>query len=291
MPTIFKDIVTANDVSFNDPLDVPPEAVVWGLDTMEGWTDSVSLEATSTARGAGSDGEVFGSYFSSKARHMVLGGYVWAYDRESAEELMEKLIGDAFPPNADILLSRYEPMPKQMVVRVTDKMEFTRLGGDKFRWMVPVASEKAFKFSLGTQSYGPVGTAGNSLSGFTFPLTMPLTFTAVVAATDNSLGIMNYGTVDSFCVATLTGPLVRGAWRLQNETTNEYLGFDVSAAAGDSLQIDFENQTATLNGELITSSMFGDFWRLKKRTTNVIKLYASNDPATTISATARSAWR
>jgi hypothetical protein len=291
MPTIFQDTVIAGSVTFNDALTKPEGAVVWGLDAMDGWDDTVSVEATSTSRGAGQDGEVFGTYFSAKARHLLLGGYVWATDRAHAEELMDVLAGDAWPANTDVTIVRHESVPKQVTGRVTDGITFDRVGPEKFRWTVPFSCPKAFKYDASLQTQGPVFPAGNMLGGFEFPLEFPLEFQELAPSTDNSAGIVNAGTAPTYATVTLTGPLQSGGWRVHNETTGKYIGFYTSASIGDVIVLDFENKTATLNGELITSNMFGDYWQISPRTTNVIKLYATYDPSTTMTVTARSAWR
>jgi len=291
MPTVFADIVSAGAISFNDDGNKPVGAVVWGLDSMLGWGGTSKLISSSTPKGAWGDGDIFGSYFSSSGRNMTLGGYCWASDRAQAEQLKDLLIGDAFPINSDIVLTRQEPIPKTVTVRVTDEISFEMVGSDKFRWVVPVSSESPYKFSVTESSYGPVGAAGSSLGGFSFPLSMPLEFVGSSGIDANLLAVVNLGTAPSYARLQLTGPLVSGAWRVSNETTGEYIGYHLSASAGDIVIIDMEGQYATVNGEISSASLFGDFWPLKPRSTNMLKLFTSSDPSTSLSATARSAWR
>jgi hypothetical protein len=289
MPTIFRDKVTAGSVTFNDPLARPAGALSWGCDTLEGWSDTPEIDVVSTPQGGHTDGEVAGDFFPASARHMIVGGWGNAATRADAESLSDVIIRDAFPRNQLIRLTRYESVPKFLDCRVSDKRTIQWVGPYSFRWVVPVMAPNPFKFGLTPEIGGPVGVAGQSTGGVAFPITFPFSFTTISAGSENSIILVNRGTASSFPVVTLHGPLVKGGWRLSNDTTGDDIRFNVGLGATDVLVIDFGAQTALLNGAVVTSSITGDFWSVVTGP-NVIKLYADFDPAASLSATVYSAW-
>jgi hypothetical protein len=101
--------------------------------------------------------------------------------------------------------------------------------------------------------------------------------------------LTNAGTASSAPTVSITGPLVRGGWRLVNDTTGEDLTMDVGLATGDIMEIDFSNELVYVNGFLVSPSIRGDFWRVVPGV-NVIKLYADYDPASTFTISTYSAW-
>lgn len=297
MPTIFRDKVTvvntAASVEFNDPLTKPAGAIEWGLDDMNGWDRSSEIEVVSAPIGGGADGETMGDYFPARGRHLLLGGWATAGTREDAEALRDVIMGDAFPRNTDLIITRHEAIPKYVRVRVSERREILWNSPLGFRWVVPVMSESPLKFDADppASSNGTASVAGQSTTGFTFPLTFPLVFTQIASGStvQSSLTVFNRGTAATSPIITLHGPLIRGGWRISNETTGEELRFDVGLDSDDILVIDFAARTAYLNDYPVTSSISGEFWRVK-RGANVIKLYADYDPAASITVEIESAW-
>ncbi len=292
MPTIFRDKVMCGTVLFNDPTAVPPEANSWGCDTLEGWKKSASRDIISTPFGGSVDGEINANYWPAKAKQLMAGGWATASSRANAEVLEDLILGDAFPANEDLTLVRWEGVPKFMRVRVLGEAEITNVGPNAFRWVVPLQASDPFKYSylpLAGES-GTSGVAGISSGGRTYPRQYPLQYTTLDDGSSNAVNIVNSGTAPTYPIAYLTGPLPKGGWRLANDTTNEFISFDVDLTATDTLQIDFAERIALLNGYPVTRTITGDFWRAK-RGVNVIKLYAPYDPTASFTISINSAWR
>lgn len=292
MPTIFRDIVTIGplgaEVTFNDPTDLPAGAVMWGLDVMDGWDDTADMNTPSTELGGGSDGEVAADFFSYKARHMLLSGYVMGATRLDAAALRDVIARDALPRNVDLLLTRQEAVPKWMTVRVAGKREVQMVGPQAFRWIQPVMSEDPFKYSTTSQTE-MAGVAGVSSGGRVYPRTYPLTYTTIASGESNSAVVNNLGTAPTSPLVTLFGPLDSGGWRLSNETTNKSIRFNIGLGPTDIMVIDFKQQIALLNGFPVTATIVGDFWKVEPGV-NVIKLFADFDPGSGFSITINSAW-
>lgn len=293
MATIFGDrievLVDGVTTVFNDPVAMPSGIVSWGIDTLLGWDETSELDVVSTPIGGGADGEIVSDFFSARARHMIIGGWVFADSRESADAAWDLIARAAFPRNKDIVLTRFEPTPKFVTLRVSDRREKSPAFPYGFRWNCPVMAPSPFKFDPNPVSGGPVGVAGQSSGGRFYPRTYPLTYTVTTSGSENSFTLVNAGTANAYGVFTIHGPLVKGGWRLVNDTTGEYIRFDVALSASDVLTIDFANRVALLNGYAVTASISGDFWPVVPGA-NVIRLFGDYDPAVSVSGTIYSAW-
>lgn len=293
MPSIFRDKVVCGTVTFNDASTKPSMALQFGLDTLDGWRRSPSLQVQSTAFGGAQDGEIPSGYWAANARHLMIGGWVTTTSRENAEEAEDLILGDAFPTNQDLVLVRYEAIPKYMRVRVEGEIEIQYVGPNNFRWQVPVqtvGSPFKFSYNLLANESGSSGVAGESSGGRVYPRTYPLTYITTSSGSENEVVLENHGTAPTDPIAVINGPLPEGGWRLENETTAEFIQFDVGLAATDVLTIDFAQKVALLNGYAVTTSINGDFWKVQ-RGLNVIKLYAEFDELAGFTISINSAWR
>lgn len=290
MSTLFYDRVEINGVVFNVPAERPLANGIgeWGADVIDGWNDTFEINAEFVAKEV-SDGAVSSEFFAAEAKGMIVGGYVVAVDRATAHQLWDIIVRDAFPRNELLTLVRHEPIPKQMSVRVSGKRTIAWTGPMAFRWGVPVTAEDPFKYAL-APDVGNAGVAGQSSGGRSYPRKYPLHYDTVLSGTANLVTLTNAGTGDSQrFVVDISGPLNRGGWRLANETTNEFIRFDVALLSTDTLTVDFQRGIALLNGYPVTASLTGDFFALTPGP-NTIKLYGDYDPAAGFTITAYSAW-
>lgn len=288
MPTIFRHKVAIGTAVFNDGSVRPIGAQEWGIDVLEGWKTSPELTVRSTELGGENDGEVLGSYFPLRGRHLIVGGYVLAATEEEAEELHDALLRDAVPRNKDILLTRYESVPKFLRVRREGAVETTWPLPNGFRWSAALIAPDPLKYAV-DQTIGSGGVVGVGSGGRRYPRRYPLRYATAIASTDAGVVLTNEGTAPTSPVATLFGPLGRGVWWLVNETVNEELRFDVGLVAGDTLEIDFREEVALLNGFPVSATVTGDFWKVVPGP-NRIKLYAEEAPGAGFSITIYSAW-
>lgn len=290
MPTIFQHPVELGPVTFNDLPWHPPEAQAWIMDVLEGWKTSPDVRVRSTELGGSRDGEVSASYFPLSSRVLIVGGAVKAATPQNAEILHDLLLREAVPRNQAIKVVRYEDAgAKYVTAKRSGPVETEWPMPDGFRWQTTLMAEDPFKYGLIPEE-ATAGPAGLSSSSFTFPISFPLVFTGDAGTSDSSAGIFNAGTApSSHILATITGPLSAGAWRLRNDTAGEEITFDVGLTATDTLIIDFATETALLNGYPISSAVAGTFWKMLPGS-NAIRLYADYDPGTTLTVTAESAW-
>lgn len=290
MPTIFKDVVTSDGFTFNDPL-IPwlPDGVISsGMDVFLGWDKTPELDAVFTEIG-GVDGEIPGEFFSARGRQLMIGGWGHAVDRATAHMMTELLTAQAFPRNQELQLIRYEPVPKMIRVRRNVPIEIAWVSPESFRWSTEARASDPFKYSLNAQTES-AGIAGQSTGGRTYPRTYPLVYHTDNNGAANSVTITNLGTADSsMFVVAITGPLNGGTWRLSNETTDGLLQLDIDLLDTDFLEIDFNTEIVRLNNNPVTATTTGDFFRLQ-RGPNVLKLRGDYDPAVLMTVTAFSAW-
>lgn len=290
MSTIYRHRIEAGPIIFNDAPFKPAAAQAWGVDVLDGWKTSPAVEVNSTSLGALRDGEDYGDYFPMRSRFVTIGGYVAAATAADAEALHDILVRDAFPRNVDLVLARFESVPKFVRYRRTAAVETDWVVETGFRWNTTLGCQDPLLYSVDTIEV-EAGTAGQSTSGVSFPVTFPFTFTATVGGADDSTaGVINSGTAPSpYVIATITGPLPRGGWRLRNDTTDEEIFFDVGLATGETMLIDFTTQQLVVNGFPYSARRSGDFWRLAPGN-NAIRLYTEFNADTTLTIQAKSAW-
>lgn len=290
MATLFKDVVVVNGLTFNDPL-LRPLAngiVQWGADILDGWDETFDINAEFDSRVV-SDGAVSSEFFAAEPKAMIVGGYVVASTRAIAQQLWDIIVRDGFPRNKALTIVRQEPVPKQMTARVSGKRTIAWTGPLAFRWGVPLMAEDPFKYAL-APNVGNAGVAGQSTGGRKYPRKYPMKYNTVFSGVQNSVTINNTGTGDSQrFIVNINGPLNRGGWRLANETTGEFIRFDVGLLVTDTLTIDFKRGVSLLNGYPVTAGLTGDFFSLKPGP-NTLKLYGDYDVAAGFTVTAYSAW-
>jgi hypothetical protein len=289
MPTIFRDVIEVNGVTFNDPLLMPANVGLWGLDDLAGWDDTAEIDLQTSPIGGAIDGEEIAPDSPRRARHFQAGGYVLAADRVTAETTKDILWRDAFPTGVEFDLTRNEAIPKFVTCRVSGRKQFFPVGSDMYRWLVPLIAGDPLKYGVNTLS-DATGAAGQSTGGRTYPRHYPLSYGTSGAGEGNAMTLVNVGTVASAKLTlTIVGPLNNGSWRVSNETNGGSLSFDVDVASTDTLVIDFKDGTALLNGYPIGASIIGDFWKLSTGE-NIIKLFADYNASVSITALGYSAW-
>jgi hypothetical protein len=294
VPTIFRDKVTAvptgqAGVTFNDALTQPVTALRWGIDVLPGWKNSAEADPKFAPIGI-VDGEIPGDFFPLKGRVITIGGYVEATSRAEAELLEDVILRDAFPRNTDIVLTRFEPVPKFVTGRRFGVAEIEYNEPHSFRWAVQVKCGDPLKYAV-TSVSASAGVAGQSSGGRAYPRTYPLSYTTILSGASDSATVVNSGRSNTKPIIDIHGPLVSaGGWHLANLTTGGDIKFNVAiASASDHLVIDFASGTAELNGVPVTATIYGDFWPVVPGA-NTIKLFGDYDPAAGFSVTINSAW-
>jgi hypothetical protein len=289
-PTIFRDVVTCGAWTFNNPAVLPAGVTQLGINILDGWDDTAPMELRISSRGT-RDGDIPADRFPLRSRHITLSGWMYCTSRTAARLAHTALVRDAFPRNANLTLTRFEPDAAKFVTcRRENQIELPPLQnhtGPHFRFLVPLIATDPLKYASTLDMTGSAGVVGVSTGGVVMPVKMPMVF-LIGSGEANQVSVTNTGDADSYPVTTITGPLPSG-WRLENGTTGEALLLDISLAASDSLVIDHRLQTVLLNSFPVPPGINGDFWSLAPGV-NVIRLFGAFDPAAMFSIVARSAW-
>jgi hypothetical protein len=292
--TIFRDkvtIVNGGTVTYNDVTVYPPGATYFNVDRMDGWDDTSDLEGSVIPRG-NIDGDVPPDFTPARSRHLLVEGYLLAPTRAQADGLFDQVVL-SMPRNRELVLSRYEAVPKFLRARrmvsldVLERYHDPNGAGHGMRWQTQLVAPDPFKYDVNTQS-NTAGVSGAVSGGRTYPRSYPMVYT-VPSGTGNAILLNNTGTAPTLPLITLTGPLPRGNWRVANDTTLKTFSMDMALISGDTLVLDFRKETAVLNGYPVFATTSGDFWSVE-RGTNTIRLYADFDPAASITAAINSAW-
>lgn len=288
MSTILKDLVTVNGFTFNTPT---PIFYDYRIDGMAGWDDGPDLDVVISEYGV-ADGGAAG-FFPAKSKYIQIDGYVYTGNRVGMEAV-KTYLGQAFARNVDLTVIRYSPVPKQMTMRRASKIEYPMddMGfSDALRFTVTLVATDPFRYAT-TETVATTGISTPDESGRTYPRVYPLIYTAFSGADTGNLGVTinNAGNVASYPITIIEGPLSAGGWQIANDTTGQRLTFNVSLAAGQTLEIDHANHSLKFNGFPYTSRAEGEWWPLVPGD-NFVRLMSSVfDAAASMEVHARSAW-
>lgn len=288
--TIFKDKITCGTWTFNDPGNLPAGVTQLGINILDGWDDTMPVQALITSRGA-RDGDVPSSHFPARSRQITLSGWMYCTSRTAARKAWTDMVAHAFPLDTDLTLVRYEPdVVKQVTCRRSGSIELppaTNRSGPHFRFLVPLMAFDPLKYSSTVDLNQTTGIAGLSNGGVVAPILLPIVFTAV-AGQQNQIAVNNVGSYTTRPVVTITGPLPIG-WHWDNITTGFTLGLGVNLGASDVLVLDHAAETATLNNVQVSPAIVGAWWAIPPGP-NILKLFGNFDPGATVTVTGRSAW-
>jgi len=288
--TIFRDKVTCGTWTFNDPATLQPGVTQIGVNILDGWDNTMPIQALSTSRG-GRDGDVPSDHFPARARTVNLGGWLYCTSRTTARQAWTSLAANAFPLNVDLTLVRYEPDgAKQLTVRRSGQIELpseTNASGPHFRFLVPLTAYDPLKYATTLDINATTGVAGGSVGGLVAPVKLPAIF-AIAAGQANQLNVIDSGSYATKPVTTITGPLPTG-WHWDNTTTGDTLGLDITLGVSDVLVLDHAAETASLNGASISAAIVGAWWPIVPGP-NVLKLFGDYDSRAGVTVTGRSAW-
>lgn len=296
MSTIFRDKVTIDNgvdvFAANDPSDFNPMPYRLKVDLLDGWRNTANLDAVIIPRGI-SDGAVFGQRFPAKERYLLLGGYFVGETREDADNAEDELVR-RLPLNRDMKLIRHEPTPKSATVRVYDAIEFQREPFEsEFRFLVPLVAGDPNKYGLDPLS-GETGVSIPAQFGRSYPRFYPLEYASTSGGVESYADIFVGGTTTTKkIVSTITGPLIKGAWRITNEVNGELrtLSFNVGLGSGQVLVIDHKDHTASINGYPVQIGMEGEWWGMEPGQNRVHLIAGDYNETARLNIQAYSAWR
>jgi hypothetical protein len=281
----------AGSATFNDATlpGWPAGAIHVGIDGLDGWRSTAKLRVGRAPRGVG-DGAILSSRFPMVERTIIVEGWIHASSRLLVDQLFDQVVNNAFPADVDIILTVNEPVPKYVTCRLADSVEPTQYLPQGLRWQTTLVCADPLKYDASnTISAGPVGVSGVATGGRTYPRLYPLVYNVTANGTGNQMVVFNAGTTKTYPVITIHGPIPSG-WRVENSTTGEYAGFSTDIGISDTVVIDSQHKTATLNGSGIPGLIVGNWFGLVQGS-NTLRLFGNYDPAANFSLTAKSAWR
>ena len=303
MSHIFRDLVTAGALSFNDG--VLLNGAVYRCDLLDGWDDTAEPRVEISEYGY-SDGVRASDRFPKKEIYLDIGGYVKVTSRLAGEQAKDYLASN-LDVNSVIRVTRQGPIPKAVDVRVCSAVEFPQDIGEAFRWLVKVMATWPYKISPIAKSVIAAMFSGidyyrtyvNTAPYYrTYVNTAPYyrTYTADTSAYStgglpNLVAISNDGNADAYPIIQLSGPLMGRSWELVNETTGESLTFGLDLSSTDTLVLNTLDKTAYLGSQSVEYYVDGD-WPHLQPGANILRVLIGTDNADArITVTAYDTWK
>ncbi|MGW4505686.1 phage distal tail protein [Streptomyces sp. NPDC004436] len=214
--------------------------VAWHLQALEGW-DGSDLRSEYSPREA--DHGAWGAPVYLRQRPIVLKGKVEAPSLATLDAAVEQLI--AAVALTDTTLTVYESTPKRATVRrsgspliqpITDRVA-------EYSLMVTAADPRRYSTVLQSKSTGLPSATG----GLTVPVTVPFTINTTI--TGGAFTLVNEGSIETRPLFTITGPAAMPVIVCeQQDGTTMQLAYSDTLGTGDTLAIDTDAHTVTLNG-------------------------------------------
>lgn len=263
---------------------VDAAGTAWHLKEMEGW-DGSDLRAEYSAREADHGAWAAPVYLGQ--RPITLTGLIEAANLAALDGAAEQLL--AACALTDTTLVVYEAIPKQAVVRRSGK-PLVRHVTDRiaeFSLLVTAPDPRRYSTTLQSESTGLPSTTG----GLTLPIVLPISLSTVI--TGGGFTLINDGSIATRPTFTLEGPATNPVivcTRPDGVTTQ--LAYSDALGVGDTLVIDTDAHTATLNGTVSRRRyLSGDWPEVLPASTLVVQWDAlAYDAAALLTGTCRSAW-
>jgi len=217
--------------------------VAWRVsaeDGLQGW-DSPEVRADHTAR-QGDHGSWADPVYLGE-RPITLAGLIEAPDKALLDASMERL--RAAVSLTDTPLVVYETVPKRALVRRSGKPLLSYITDTKAKFSVLVTAADPRRYALNEEDGST--PLPSTTGGLTFPVTVPVAFSAVTAA--GEVLATNAGTFETRPAFVIDGPVVSPSVFAQYSNGSvRHLNYSQTLAAGDQLVIDTDAHTAVLNG-------------------------------------------
>lgn len=251
------------------------------LESLKGWSDSVSSTGTTEQRPGAHGGWVSPAFYGPRV--IELAGSLVASTWDGAEAAVDRLMGavslDALAP----LLVATNSRALQAMVRQEGDPLVDIVGGHASVSLSLVAPDprrySTFEASLGARL--PATSGGLSL-----PLTPPLTVGATVIS--GSIQAINEGNLPTPATFTIYGPCAPAT--LTNLLTGQQMKTIDAIPAGRTLVMDGATQEALLDGTA-PRAVSGAWFDIQPGLNEIAFTATSYDPASLLEVTFRSAWR
>lgn len=259
------------------------------IEDMEGWWDSPPPRAVLVPNGGGAGAVPSGDWLHTEAYHVLSG---WVIAAPAAQEAIRAQLLQAIPTTTTVAinyLGRGWDVDKTIYVRRYDRPTITK-HRDRIRFALPIVAPDPHKYAM-VPLTGGMGVYSGSDWIETYSLNTAWNEQFVKTGSvwneqyaqqaftgpyGPSLTIASPGTVTSRRLTySISGPLVAGDWKLVQESAgNRPMWAQVSVAAGQTLTVDCQKETATLAGSQVP--LFGDPHTLEPGS-NTYRLISATD--------------
>lgn len=258
---------------------------------IDGWFATTPVDAAIQGLG-NSDYSAWNTRFYRNARALTITGTFACPSVDAAMAARQRLAQWWGDPNLIFDMIVYEPVPKKITVRSSDKLDMpwaNSVGNAKgFTFSIPLIAEDPIKYGL-VQKTAACGVQTPGAYSRTYPSTWPRTYGGG-SVSAGRLTIVNDGTVDTPPTSIVTGPVPSG-WRITNADTGEWLQVGAGLARGQQLTIDHRTQVATVDGRDVTVLMSGTFFTLPVGVSHVAFTADAADPDAGLQMIAFDAYR
>lgn len=220
--------------------------IQWFFSDPEGWADGTSVVLTQEQRGA-QHGVWMGTTFLA-ARQINFKGQVIAPTPILAWQARNALLGVVAALNStgimntDVVLAVNEPDAlKTANVRISDTPNISPVDQAMFTFSLPLIARDPRKYGVPSTVQVTLPTAA---SGVTFPLG-PFGVTFGGTGASGLVVINNQGNFPALPQLVINGPCTNPI--IQNTTTGQVLGFNITLGSSDSLAIDTDMGSVILN--------------------------------------------
>jgi len=212
--------------------------VEWWVESEDGWSSSPAIRADSGDL-PGGDG-AFDSNPLYSGRVITLAGSAIAPSSELANAARLRFSSLLEANRGGVLRVTEDGLALSAVVRPSGAVKVERTGGYAFAWQLILVAADPRKYGDAIET--STGMAG-STGGLVFPVVFPADFGA---SAGGSVSLVNHGTVKSWPVIRITGPVVNP--RVQNPSTGDELVLAMTIDAGEYVDIDTSARTVLLQG-------------------------------------------
>lgn len=258
--------------------------VEWWVSDEQGWSSSPDIRSTLEALPGDDGGSDAAPLYSPRV--ITLSGTAIALDPATAatarlnfSSLLEALRG------GDLTCTDDTGLTLSAFVRLSGPVRVSQVNGQAFEFQLQLTAPDPRKYLAAVET--TTGLPAPS-GGLTFPVAFPADFGY---STGGSVVVTNYGTVRTWPVLRLAGPLINP--RVINPATGDEMRIAISIDSGQYLDIDTAARTVLLGGAAsrrAAVAVTGEWLPIAPGTSSFRFGSDAFDPASLLTVAVRSAW-
>lgn len=212
--------------------------VEWWVSTEEGWSSSPGLRSDIADLPGADGGNDAASLYS--ARQITLSGTACATTVAAAAAARLAFASTLEATRGGTLSCTENGLTLSALVRLTGPVRLGIAGANAFDFQLQLTAPDPRKYAAAVEQSVGLPTAP---SGLVFPVAFPANFGA---SSGGSIAVSNSGTVKTWPVIRITGPVVNP--RISNPDTGDELRLAMTVEAGQHVDIDTAARTVLLQG-------------------------------------------